>query len=168
MYSGDTLWHNTVHLQVQLWTCMSIGMCWYIVVLFCVVIWCAAELRCNIALPFIIRFVIFINDDNEGLNVINLMNINILNVVFINWQHFFFPIKAEVNKAINSYWKQRFWTTKYQNFVSQLRPETQSGSHWLEYKDTCVSTGNSSYTLSLTEHNHKRLSRVKLNINTCG
>ena len=71
--------------------------------LFCVVIWCAAELRCNIALPFIIRFVIFINDDNEGLNMINLMNINILNVVFINWQHFFFPIKAEVNKAINSY-----------------------------------------------------------------
>jgi len=50
------------------------------------------------------RFIIFINDDNEGLNVINLMHLNILNVVFINLQHFVFPINVAVNKAINSYW----------------------------------------------------------------
>jgi len=72
-------------------------------VVFCVVIWCDAELYCNIALTFIMRFIIFINDDNEGLNVINLMHLNILNVVFINLQHFVFPINVAVNKAINSY-----------------------------------------------------------------
>jgi len=82
---------------------MGIGRCRYIVVLFCVVIWCVAELHCNIALPFIMRFIIFINDDNESLNAISLMYLNILNVVFTNWQHFFFPIKVDVNKAISSY-----------------------------------------------------------------
>jgi len=72
-------------------------------VVFCVVIWCAAELHCNIALSFIMRFIIFINDDNEGLTVINLMHLNIINVVFIILQHFVFPINIAVNKAINSY-----------------------------------------------------------------
>jgi hypothetical protein len=33
-------------------------------------VWGAAELHCNIALPFIMRFIVFINDDNEGLNMI--------------------------------------------------------------------------------------------------
>jgi len=50
------------------------------------------------------RFIIFINDDNEGLTVINLMHLNIINVVFIILQHFVFPINIAVNKAINSYW----------------------------------------------------------------
>jgi len=68
-----------------------------------VVIWCAAEFHYNIALPFVMGFIIFINDDNEGLKVINLMHLNILNVVFINLQHFVFPINVAVNKAINSY-----------------------------------------------------------------
>jgi len=76
------------------------------------------------------RFITFINDDNEGLNTIFLMYLNILNVVFINLQHFVSSINV-VNEAINSYWKQRFCTTKYQNFVSKLRPDTPSGSHWL-------------------------------------
>ena len=69
---------------------------------FCVVIWFAAELHCNIALTFIMRFIIFINDDNEGLNVINLTHLNLLNVVFINLQHFVSSINV-INEAINSY-----------------------------------------------------------------
>jgi hypothetical protein len=72
-------------------------------VLFCAVIWCAVELHCNIALPFVIRFITFINYDNEGLNAIPLMYLNLLNFVFTNWQHFVFPIKVDVNKANNSY-----------------------------------------------------------------
>jgi len=47
-------------------------------------------------------------DDNEGLNAINLMNPNLLNAVSINWHYFVFSIKVLVNKAINSYRKQRF------------------------------------------------------------
>ena len=69
---------------------------------FCVVIWCAAELHCNIALTFIMRFIIFINDDNEGLNTIFLMYLNILNVVFKNLQHFVSSINV-VNEATSSY-----------------------------------------------------------------
>jgi len=53
-------------------------------VLSCMVIWCAAELHCNISLPFIIRFINFIRNDNEGLKAINIMNLNLLNVVFTN------------------------------------------------------------------------------------
>jgi len=33
------------------------------------------------------------------------MYLNLLNIVFTNWQHFVFPIKVDLNKAINSYWK---------------------------------------------------------------
>jgi len=68
-----------------------------------VVIWCAAELHCNIALLFIIRFITFINVDNEGLNAVTLIHLNLLNAVFTNLHHFFFPINVVVNKTINSY-----------------------------------------------------------------
>ena len=51
----------------------------------CVVIWCAAEIHCNISLTFIIRFIAFINDDIEGLNAINQINLSLPNVVFTNW-----------------------------------------------------------------------------------
>jgi len=45
---------------------------------FVVLIWRAAEFHCNIALPFILRFITFINDDNERLNAISLMYLNLL------------------------------------------------------------------------------------------
>ena len=67
------------------------------------VIWCAAELHCNISLQFIITFINFISDDNEGLNAINIMNINLLNVVFTNWHNFGFTFNVAVNNEINSY-----------------------------------------------------------------
>jgi hypothetical protein len=57
--------------------------------LYFLVIWCAAEFHCHSPLPFIIGFITCINDDNEGLNAINLMHQNIL---FTNWQHFVFSI----------------------------------------------------------------------------
>ena len=72
-------------------------------VLSCVVIWCAAELHCNISLPFIIRFINYISNDNEGLNAINIMNLNLLNGVLTNWHNFVFSFNVAVNNAINSY-----------------------------------------------------------------
>jgi hypothetical protein len=57
----------------------------------------------NITLPFIIKFVAYINEDNEGLNSINPVNLNLLNVVFINWHGFIFLIDVSVNKVIGSY-----------------------------------------------------------------
>ena len=72
-------------------------------VMCCVVIWCTAELHCNISLPFIIRFFNFISNDNEGLNAIRIMNLNLLNVVFTNWYNFGFSFNVAVNKAISSY-----------------------------------------------------------------
>jgi len=72
-------------------------------VLSCVVLWCAAELHCNISLLFIIRFVNFISHDNEGLNAINIMNLNLFNVMFTNWHNFGFSFIVAVNKAISSY-----------------------------------------------------------------
>jgi len=59
-------------------------------------------LHCNISLPFIIRFINFVINDNEGLNAINIMNLNLLNVVFTNWHNFGFSFKVAVNKAISS------------------------------------------------------------------
>ena len=68
------------------------------VVLFCVVIWCAAEFHCHFTLPFIITFISCIND-NECVHAINLIYLSVLNFVFINWHHFFFSIEVLVNKA---------------------------------------------------------------------
>jgi len=104
-------------------------------VLFCVVIWRSAECHCHSTLPFIITFISCIGD-NECLHAITLMYLSLLNFVFTNWHHFFFSIKVLANEAVSSYWKQRFWTTKWQTFVSKLRHETPSGSRWPEYKDT--------------------------------
>jgi hypothetical protein len=58
---------------------------------FFVVIWCAAEFHCHFPIQFIIGLITCINDDNEGLNAINLMHQNIL---FTNWQHFVFSINV--------------------------------------------------------------------------
>jgi len=72
------------------------------VVLFCVVIWYASEFHFHFTLPLIITFISFI-EDNECLNAITLMYLSLLNIVFINWHHFFFSIKVLVNKAVSSY-----------------------------------------------------------------
>jgi len=72
-------------------------------VLSCVVIWCAAQFHCYISLPFIVRFINFISHDNEGLNAINIMNLNLLDVVFTNWNDFGFFFNVAVNKLICSY-----------------------------------------------------------------
>jgi len=72
-------------------------------VLSCVVIWCAAELHCNISLPFIVRYINFISHNNESLNAINIMNLNLRNVVFTNWHNFGFSFNVAVNKLISSY-----------------------------------------------------------------
>jgi len=100
-------------------------------VFFWVVIWRAAEFHCHSTLPFITTFISCI-DDNECLHTITLMYLSLLSFVFTNWHHFVFSIKVLVNKAVSSYCKQRFWTTKWQTFVSKLRPETPSGSQWPE------------------------------------
>jgi len=68
-----------------------------------VVIWCAAELQCYLSLPFIIRIINFISNDNEGLNAINIIYLNLLNVVFTNWHNFVFSFNVAVNKLISSY-----------------------------------------------------------------
>ena len=80
-------------------------------VLFCAVIWRAAEFHCHSTLPFFITFISCIYD-NECLHTITLMYLSILNFVFTIWHHFVFSIKVLVNKAVSSYCKQRFWTTK--------------------------------------------------------
>ena len=79
------------------------------------------------------------DDDNDDLNVINLMHLNLSNFVFVKFHQVFFEIKVLVSTSVSSYWKQRFWTTKCQNIVSKLRPETPSGSQCLDYIDTFVS-----------------------------
>ena len=76
-------------------------------VLFCVVIWRAAECHCHFTLQFITTFISCI-DDNECLHTITLMYLSLLSFVFTNWHHFVFSIKVLVNKAVSSYCKQRF------------------------------------------------------------
>ena len=93
-----TCWWQYIELQVLLARVdVSLLCCfvWYLGVLLKFIL--------NITLPFIIKFVAFINKDNEGLNAINPVNLNPLNVVFINWHGFIFLIDVSVNKIIGSY-----------------------------------------------------------------
>lgn len=102
------------------------------------VTWCAAQIHYNISLPITIRFIAFISDDNEGLNVINLMYLNLLNSVFINWHRFIFLINVVVNK-LSAVIESNVPNNKMSELVSKLCPDTLSGSLGLEYKDTFVS-----------------------------
>ena len=119
--NGGCWWRCCIHSKIFQTTAQCAGSRWVVDrhvamlvcvdVLFCVVIWRTAEFHCHSTLPFITTFISCI-DDNECLHTITLMYLSILNFVFTNWHHFVFSIKVLVNKAVSSYCKQRFWTTK--------------------------------------------------------